>query len=515
MKRSSANLRYEAAVRVIADVIILNAALLASLVANHLTFPAGKSAGEAIVEPYLTKFWILTLIGISVFWLMGFYTRGRAYVGRYKAVIVLQGSTLAFLVFGFVTRFLARSGAVRLRSLLMSWISATAVLLGARLWATIWTRLVTEENRRNGFVAPSVTPESKRVLLIGGAGYIGSALVPKLLNAGHRVRLLDAFLYGYEPINQWKDHPGLEIVHADFRQVDVVVRAMRGVESVVHLGAIVGDPACALDEELTIDINLLATRMIAEVTMGEGIERFIFASTCSVYGASDLYLDEHSSLRPVSLYARSKVACERVLQGMKCDRFEPIILRFGTIYGLSGRTRFDLVVNLLTAKAQVERVITVFGSDQWRPFLHVDDAARAVYMALEAPRTAVTDTIFNVGSNGQNLTLGDVGRLIHEIVPEAELQFFEENVDRRNYRVNFDRIRKSLRFRPEWTVEMGVHQVLEAIRTGQVVNYKHPRYSNVLFLSEEVGTSSLRNQRERWLRDVLEVNDKGPVPIRA
>jgi nucleoside-diphosphate-sugar epimerase len=172
-------------------------------------------------------------------------------------------------------------------------------------------------------------------------------------------------------------------------------------------------------------------------------------------------------------------------------------------------------VNLLTAKAQVERVITVFGSDQWRPFLHVDDAARAVYMALEAPRTAVTDTIFNVGSNGQNLTLGDVGRLIHEIVPEAELQFFEENVDRRNYRVNFDRIRKSLRFRPEWTVEMGVHQVLEAIRTGQVVNYKHPRYSNVLFLSEEVGTSSLRNQRERWLRDVLEVNDKGPVPIRA
>ena len=120
MKRSSANLRYEAAVRVIADVIILNAALLASLVANHLTFPAGKSAGEAIVEPYLTKFWILTLIGISVFWLMGFYTRGRAYVGRYKAVIVLQGSTLAFLVFGFVTRFLARSGAVRLRSLLMS-----------------------------------------------------------------------------------------------------------------------------------------------------------------------------------------------------------------------------------------------------------------------------------------------------------------------------------------------------------------------------------------------------------
>lgn len=507
MTNPKATLRYEAAVRIVADVIILNTALIASLVAAHLIFHASASPDTTILRPWLASSWALTAIGITVFALMGFYTKGRAYVGRYKAAIVLQGSTLAFLVFGFAGFVLPDVGRVSRPALLMSWGFATVVLLAARLWATIWSRLVTAENARNGLAAPAVAHDSKRVLLIGGAGYIGSALLPKLLDAGYRVRLLDAFLYGYEPIAAWRDHPNLEVVPADFRQIDVVVGAMRGVSSVIHLGAIVGDPACALDEELTIDINLLATRMIAEVTMGEGIERFLFASTCSVYGASDLYLDEHSALNPVSLYARSKVACERVLMGMKCERFSPVILRFGTIYGLSGRTRFDLVVNLLTAKAAVDRVITVFGSDQWRPFVHVDDAALAVYLALQAQQPAISDTIFNVGSDAQNYTLGAIGQLIHQIVPAAELQYFEHNVDRRNYRVNFDRIRKCVRFKPEWTLEMGVRQVLEALHTGRVVNYKDPRYSNARFLSEEIGTNSLRNPQERWLRDVLEVNN--------
>jgi nucleoside-diphosphate-sugar epimerase len=293
-------------------------------------------------------------------------------------------------------------------------------------------------------------------------------------------------------------------VEADFRRVDVVVEAMRGANLVVHLGAIVGDPACALDEELTIETNLVATRMIAEVTKGQGIKRFIFASTCSVYGASDLYLDERSKLNPVSLYARSKIACENMLLEMKNDAFQPVILRFGTIYGLSGRTRFDLVVNLLSAKAIVDGVITVFGSDQWRPFLHVDDAALAVYLACRAPDQVVTETIFNVGSDEQNYTLGEVGRIIKKMVPGADLQFFEIDVDRRNYRVNFDRIQRCLRFQPKWTLERGIQQVLDAIQSGEVVNYKNPRYSNVRFLSEEIGPESLRFTQKRWIEDALQ-----------
>jgi nucleoside-diphosphate-sugar epimerase len=358
--------------------------------------------------------------------------------------------------------------------------------------------ILSRDNNGNG-------QDRNLVLLIGGAGYIGSGLLPKLLNSGYRVRLLDAFLYGDDAIAKWKDHPDLEIVEADFRRVDVVVRAMRGVKMVVHLGAIVGDPACALDEELTIETNLIATRMIAEVTKGAGIEKFIFASSCSVYGASDKWLDENSPLYPVSLYARSKIACEDVLLGMKGDTFLPVILRFGTIYGLSGRPRFDLVVNLLTAKAMVEQVITVYGSDQWRPFLHVDDAAQAVFCALQASDEAVSETIFNVGSDDQNYTLGDLGRIIKSMVPSVEVQIFDRpDADRRNYRVNFSRIRKSLGFKPQWQLEDGIQQVIAAIQNGQIKDYKNPIYSNVRFLSEEIGLESLRFEQQRWAHDVME-----------
>ena len=259
-------------------------------------------------------------------------------------------------------------------------------LEGARVWSRLWAFVVRSEAK------PAVLPGDRKiesVLVIGGAGYIGSALLRRLLDRGYRVRLLDLFVYGEEPIQDLMEHPRLEVLHADFRHIDRVAEAMRDMDAVIHLGAIVGDPACALDEDLTIDVNLMATRMIAEIAKGYGVNRFIFASTCSVYGASDELLDEYSTLNPLSLYARSKIASERVLMGMADDRFNPVILRFGTIYGFSGRTRFDLVVNLLTAKAIVEGQITVMGGDQWRPFVHVEDAALAVFKVLEAPLDSV------------------------------------------------------------------------------------------------------------------------------
>jgi nucleoside-diphosphate-sugar epimerase len=340
------------------------------------------------------------------------------------------------------------------------------------------------------------------VLVIGGAGYIGSALLPKLLNKGYRVRLLDLMLFGIEPIANVIDHPNLEIIRADFRNVDHVVEAMRGVDAVAHLGAIVGDPACALDEELTIEVNLMATRMIAEVAKGSGVKRFIFASTCSVYGASDYILDERSELNPVSLYARSKIASEHVLMKMACDRFAPVILRFGTIYGLSGRTRFDLVINLLTAKAMVDGQITVMGGDQWRPFVHVDDAANAVCRALEVPRALVHSQVFNVGSNQQNYTIQQVGELIHRLVPTAELIDKGFDGDRRNYRVNFHKIQRQLGFMPQWTMEEGVRQVITAIQEGKVTDYQEALYSNVKFLREDAASKQLI-RREQWVHELL------------
>ena len=352
-----------------------------------------------------------------------------------------------------------------------------------------------------GFAKP------RNVLLIGGAGYIGSALLPMLLEKGYHVRLLDLFLYGAEAIRDYLHHPRLEIMRADFRHVDKVVEATKNMDAVIHLGAIVGDPACALDEDLTIEVNLTATRMIAEVAKGSGVSRFIFASTCSVYGACDEALvehselkpasmdehsklvpvpvGEHSELKPVSLYARSKIASERVLLSLSDTNFAPTVLRFGTIYGLSGRTRFDLVVNLLTAKALVEGQITIIGGEQWRPFVHVRDAALSVFKTLEAPFPLVKHETFNVGSNEQNYTIYQVGAIINQFVPAAQIVDQGADTDRRNYRVNFNKIRDILGFAPVWGVEEGVAQVIEAIKSGKIKDYRDPRYSNVKFLGNE------------------------------
>ncbi len=365
----------------------------------------------------------------------------------------------------------------------------------------------------------AVEPLRQDILVIGGAGYIGSALLPKLLDAGHRVRLMDLFLYGREPIGAVADHPNLEVVEADFRQLDRLIQAMDGVDAVVHLGGIVGDPACALDEEFTKEVNVWATKVIADCAKGIGVPRFVFASTCSVYGASDDLLTEGSHLNPVSLYARTKIGCERFLRSMATERFQPTILRFGTVYGFSGRVRFDLVVNLLTAKAIVDRQITVFGEEQWRPFVHVDDAALAVVAALQAPTAAVAGETFNVGSNDQNLTLGDVGRLIKRLVPEAELVCSPVDGDRRNYRVDFTKIERKLGYAARWTIERGVSQVIEAMQNGQVSDYRSSEYSNVKYLSEESRRDAMRTERS-YLEALVEgdPNERplgAPIPVAA
>jgi len=322
------------------------------------------------------------------------------------------------------------------------------------------------------------------VLVIGGAGYIGSALLPHLLASHDKVKVLDVFMYGKETIAPYLDDPRLEIIETDYRKIEKLVSAMQGVDTIIHLGGLVGDPACAWNEALTVEVNLTFTRVIAEIAKASGIKRFVFASTCSVYGASDEMLDEESALNPVSLYARSKIGSERVLQRMMTPEFAVTILRFGTIYGFSGRTRFDLVVNLLTAKAHFDGVITVFGGDQWRPFVHVEDAAKAVATVVNAPIPLVAGQTFNVGSEDQNATLGDVGKMVNRLVPTATYLDSGQDGDRRNYRVSFYRIRETLGFKPDWTLEAGIKQVLEALRAGKVEDYRDPRYSNVASLKE-------------------------------
>jgi nucleoside-diphosphate-sugar epimerase len=494
--------------RIVADIAIVNVALITALIIRLIYLFSFQQPdinnGNAVFWEYVSRYQnagiVLTLICFVVFFLSGFYTHGRYYRGRYKALIIAQGVSAAYIIFGFLAYFLDDALQLPRGTWLMAWVFTLGMVMVSRLWALLWSNVVRVEKRM--FDKEAKNGRVENVLVIGGAGYIGSALLPKLLDRGYNVRLLDLLLYGTEPIHDLLEHPNLEIIEADFRQVDKVVEAMRDIDAVIHLGAIVGDPACALDEDLTIEVNLMATRMIAEVAKGFNVGRFVFASTCSVYGASNQVLDERSGLNPVSLYAQSKIASEKVLKRMASPTFAPTMLRFGTIYGLSGRTRFDLVVNLLTAKALVDGEITVFGGSQWRPFVHVDDAALAVFKVLEAPLSQVSNQVYNVGSNDQNYTIAQIGELIHALVPAAKLLNMGSDIDLRNYRVNFDKISRELNFRPQWTVEDGVAQVVEAIDSGEVTDYLHAKYSNVKFLNEE-GLIHLVRPKDNWAYELI------------
>lgn len=497
------------ALRMGADALMLQMAMFVAL-AGHLLMPIAfgdmysnydlRSGVNARLSDYFKHAPGLTFVCVAIMFLMGIYTYGRFYQGRYRALVLFQGITQGFVAYGFIAAQLSHPGAGRfpISAFVAAWFIASVLIISSRMWSRVWETIIHPE--REAILLSRRGPE-RHVLVIGGAGYIGSALLGKLLARGHKVRLLDMMAFGEDPIRDVADHPNLEIVRGDFRHVEVVVRALQGVDSLIHLGAIVGDPACQLDEELTIDVNLSATRMIAELAKAAGVEKLIFASTCSVYGACDELLDERSIVRPISLYGQTKLASERVLLPMADAHFCPIVVRFATIYGLSGRTRFDLVVNLLAAKAKMEGKITVNGGDQWRPFVHVDDAAEAVAQILQAPREIVSGEIFNVGSNEQNYTITQIGQIVHELVPAAELLINTEDTDKRNYRVAFDKIRNLLNFTPRWTVEQGISQVLEAIASGDVQDYTATKYSNVKHLTE-TGTQNLA--REKWAKELLQ-----------
>lgn len=482
MKRS-----IDVILRVAADLTIVNISLLLGAVIRFVLDLTDIPARPVTLEALFNGYWIgwaallISAFCLLIFSLSGFYSYGRAYRGRYKVLVVAQAVTLAYILFGFASYYLTGQLPVPRGVLFLAWAFNLAGAVGARIWsfAVRWV------NTSEATAEPPLSSTSRRVLVIGGAGYIGSAVVKQLLENGWQVRVLDLLLFGTEPLERVGAIEKIDLRRADFRHLEQVIEAMRGVDAVIHLGGLVGDPACALDENLTIDINVIATKMVAEVAKGLGVDRFVFASTCSVYGSSDQILDERSLLNPLSLYARSKIASETVLQRATDRTFAPVILRFSTIYGLSGRTRFDLVVNLMAARAVSNGELSVHGGSQWRPFLHVEDAARAILLALEAPRAVAAGEIFNVGSDRENYSIGDVANIVAEEVPGAKVVSVPNSEDRRNYRVSFEKIHRLLGFDTTWTVRAGVRQVVAAMRNGSVGDYQNPKYSNVAFLQKD------------------------------
>ena len=332
--------------------------------------------------------------------------------------------------------------------------------------------------------AHGTEPATRRVLVTGGAGYIGSHLVRMLLERGYYVRILDRFDYGRVGIATLH-HPRLEIVQGDICNSRDVSRAARDVYGVIALAAIVGDPACNLDPEETINLNYAATKILAETCNFYGVRRLVFASSCSVYGSnSHGWLTERSRLNPVSLYARTRVLSENILLDRRGD-VEPVILRLATVFGLSPRMRYDLVVNTLTARAVADQRITVMGGNQWRPNVHCRDAARAFTLALEAPGADVAGETFNLGGDSENYTISQLGEMVARIVGDVEVVTQGDAPDPRDYRVSFEKIRRGLGFEPQFSVEDGIREVAAAMRADPALQrHQDPMYHNVQALKQ-------------------------------
>lgn len=475
----------EALPRILADFALVHLSFVLSLVATaevRMHSEPGLSASElqsTFAQLYVHAFLPLSLLFPAVFLLSGFYTTARTYSVPHKWRRTLVGTLEASLC------YLAAHFVVNRADLLPR--SATLYFVGFVCMATVGARLLhgrvvlREAARLVDQRAPS--QEQEPVLVVGGAGYIGSILCRKLLAGGRRVRVLDNLLYGDAAIRPLLADPRFELQIGDCRSIQSVVSAVNGVSSVVHLAAIVGDPACEQDRQSATEINFAATRMLIEMAKGNGVERLIFASSCSVYGASEILVDEKSQLRPVSLYGQTKVDSERALLEAATAKFHPVILRFATIFGHSQRPRFDLVVNLLTAKAFEEGVITIYNGQQWRPFLHVSDVAEAILLALRAPIAAVSAEVFNVGDSRMNYTLAGVAERIQDEFPNLRVESVD-NADLRNYRVAFDKIRNRLGFQGAVTLKDGIREMKRTLEEQTVLDHTSVAYHNQRYLRE-------------------------------
>lgn len=322
--------------------------------------------------------------------------------------------------------------------------------------------------------------EVNTVLIAGGAGYIGSVLTRKLLSNEYEVKVVDKLLFGKESIEKLIGRDNFKFIKADVNNDDrELLRALEGVDVVVDLAAIVGDPACAAQPEAAIKTNYKSTIKLAEFCKKKGIRKFLFASTCSNYGSNERdRLEENSNLRPVSLYAESKIYTEKELRKMTDQKFKPLIFRFSTAYGLSPRMRFDLVVNLLTKKAWWEGEITIFGGEQWRPFVHVKDVARALFQAIEAPYSEISGQIFNVGSTEENYQIKELGKIIKEVIPEAEVKRESSSKDNRTYNVSFEKIEENFDYETKYNVKDGVKEIYIALQEGKFPNPDSEKYRN-------------------------------------
>jgi nucleoside-diphosphate-sugar epimerase len=320
------------------------------------------------------------------------------------------------------------------------------------------------------------------VLVTGGAGYLGATLCDELMASGRRVRILDNLLHGQQHVARELEGSGVEMLIGDIRSRDDRQHALKGMHAVVHLAAIVGDPACALDPYEAAAVNIQGSRDLLADAVNEGVGRFVFASTCSNYGRMadpSVPIDESGVLAPVSLYAEQKVAIENALQNGSAPELATTCLRFATIYGVAQRMRFDLTVNEFIRDLWADRELEVFGEQFWRPYVHVRDAARAVRFVLDAPIDMIRGQIFNVGRSDQNFRKLDLVTLARDRVTTGSVKYVKRTEDPRDYKVSFEKIHRMLGYDVTMTVGAGINEVATALEAGTFPDPFDGRYRNI------------------------------------
>ena len=294
--------------------------------------------------------------------------------------------------------------------------------------------------------------------------------------------MLDTLLHGQEAQSSQLEQDGVEVLKGDLRDPDARARALEGVDEVVNLAAIVGDPACARDPELSEEVNVKAARALAAQAQEAGVRRFVFASTCSNYGRMadpTVPIDEQGELAPVSLYATQKVSVEQALLGGDFDGLPVTCLRFATVYGVAPRMRFDLTVNEFTRDLWADRELEVFGEQFWRPYVHVRDAGRGIRTVLEADDNKVVGEVFNVGRSGENYRKLDLVEIIQGQIDRGKVNFVHRDEDPRDYKVSFDKVRERLGFETLMTVPEGIAELISALDDGQFEDPWDARYRNI------------------------------------
>jgi nucleoside-diphosphate-sugar epimerase len=324
-----------------------------------------------------------------------------------------------------------------------------------------------------------MTPQSQ-VLVTGGAGYVGSVLVPKLLAAGHRVKVLDLYLYGDHVLDEVRNHPRLEQIKGDLRDRAALKKSVVGCDAVIHLACVSNDPSFELNPELGRSINYDAFAPLVEVARESGVQRFIYASTSSVYGIKEEdNVSEELPLEPLTDYSKFKALCEDILQKYQSSDFTTVTIRSATVCGYSPRLRLDLTVNILTNHAINRGTITVFGGEQKRPNIHIEDITDLYVDLVTRPHSQIAGKVWNAGY--ENHRVSEIAEIVRRVVgPERVKVVTSPTDDHRSYHISSQKIRQELGFVARYTIEDAVRDLTAAFRTGKIPNSMDDiRYYNV------------------------------------